>query len=147
MKFANINTQQITTVLPSVLVLPDVTIQNPTLQQYAAQGWRRVTQEETPAAGVIPLTWTITELNGTDCSLTIATSTTQAQVDADALVASKTAAEQLASVGTTETGIVIRALSALMLQEINTLRQRASLSQYTAEQFKTALIAKIQSIT
>lgn len=76
-------------------------------------------------------------------------SAARAAADAAAALAyiaeTKDAAKVLADTSTTDIGRVIRAFMELTLQEINTLRTKASLTNYTATQFLNALKAKIDA--
>jgi len=146
MQFANILTGEIRNILSSTLVKADLTIQGASLEQWAELGWRRVVEVAEPAAGHRVTSYTPEEIDGLTCRLIVATQVNIADEQAAQLAESKTAAKTLAEVGATDTGLVLRALATLLLGEINTLRQRASLTQYTSQQFLNALKAKIDEL-
>jgi hypothetical protein len=159
MNFANINTQEIKAVLGPVCVLPNGnTVTGADITAWAAWGWRKVTSIDAPATGYRVGSYGIQELDGLTCKLTVATSiniadeaAAQAAAQAAAVVAEiafqKTEAKGLLDGGTQDIQRALRGFAELTLQEINTLRTRASLSNYTWAQFVNALKAKIDNQT
>ena len=158
MSFANINTQERKETLPNVMVLGDQTITGATINDWAKVGWREVVEVDEPAEGFRVGTYAIEELSATTCKLTVATSVNladeaaeQAAANAAALVAytayQKDAAKGLLDGGKEDIQRALRGFAELTLQEINTLRTRASLANYTWEQFVNALKAKIDAQT
>jgi hypothetical protein len=149
MKVANINTGEIKDGLSPILVLTGKTITGATIADWAALGWREVVATDVPAAGYRVASYGVQELTSLTCKLTVASSVDIAAEQAANLAAEiasdKAAAKLLSDVATSDVGRVIRAFAELTLQEINTLRTKASLANYTQTQFINALKAKIDA--
>ena len=80
MNFANINTQEIVTVLGPVCVLPNGnTVTGADITHWATHGWRKITSIDEPATGYRVGTYGIQELDGLTCKLTVATITNIAE--------------------------------------------------------------------
>lgn len=131
MTYFNIVTLRERSFLPA---LADVS--NPTWTHYYARGWREVVPF-TPPDGYIRKTGTRTVSVVGDEAHEQYEVWTQAEADAQAaadLVATKDAAAVADN-----WDVALRAFAKLVFNQINTLRARASLPEYTWEQFKTAL--------
>jgi hypothetical protein len=158
MNFANIITNNIVEALPSVMVDGDQTITGADITHWAKRGWRKIVTIDSPATGYRVGTYGIEAIDGLTCKLTVATSinladeaaaqaAAKAAAAAQYIVQTKDAAKTLSEVSVTSTGRVIRALCTLLLQEINALRTKAGMANYTSTQFLNALKAKIDEQT
>lgn len=147
MNFANVNTGQIAGALSATMTTPGGVIQGATLQDWAAVGWRRVVAVAAPTAGFRATSYGVHEIDGLTCDLTVATEINIATETAAELEAIKTAAKTLAELGNTEIGLVLRAFSVLVLQEINALRTKTGMVNYTPAQFLAALKAKVDALS
>ena len=67
MKYANINTKQVTETLPRII---DATV-DPTMEQLNAVGWRTVVAEDAAPEGCYITAQGIAEIDGTTCKLTV----------------------------------------------------------------------------
>jgi hypothetical protein len=155
MNFGNINTQEIKDALSNVCVLPNGnTVTGADIATWAVYGWRKITSIDEPATGYRVGTYAVQEIDGLTCKLTVAIDVNladEAAANAAALAAAlvaniasqKTEAKELLDDGTQSIQRALRGFAELTLQEINTLRTKASLSNYTWTQFKNALKAKI----
>jgi hypothetical protein len=147
MQYANINTYQVTDKLPDTLVLADKTITGATLDHYLALGWRQVVAVDAPATGYVVTSYRVEDIDGRTCKLAIAASVTAASITAAQSAGEKSAAKLIAKVATEPTGRVLRAFAELVLQEINALRTKAGMTNYTQAQFLAALEAKVDAQT
>lgn len=140
MKFANIITNQIVEreQLPRSVTVNGQTTPTPTAEDYAALGWRRVVNEQQPAAGVVVTSWTITETGPLTCDLTIATSTTQEQIDADRVAQEKAAARALLDDTAGLSRLLLTVVEQLVTL-INTERGRHGAPAITREQIIATL--------
>lgn len=67
MKYANVNTKQITDALPTQIGAT----WNPTLEQLQAAGWREVKSVGIPPEGCSVTAYDVVELSSSDCELTV----------------------------------------------------------------------------
>jgi len=159
MNFANIVTHEIKAVLGPVCVLPNGnTVTGADITIWAVYGWRKITSIDEPATGYRVGNYAVQEIDELTCKLTVATSidiaaeaAANAAAAAAAVVAGiafqKTEAKGLLDGGSQDIQRALRGFAELTLQEINTLRTRASLPNYTWTQFVNALKAKIDAQT
>lgn len=149
MQYANINTQEIINALPSVLILPGQTITGATIEHWKALGWRQVSITDAPATGYRVTAYGVQDIDGLNCRLTVASSvniSAEAAANAAAQAAqSKADAKTMLAGSSDQIQRALRAFAELTLQEINTLRTKASLSTYTWAQFLAAMQAKIDA--
>lgn len=149
MTYANILTGEIKSDLPNVLVQYGSTITGATIEHWKAKGWRQVVDTEQPQSGYRGTGYTVQEVDGETCNLVLSGSVNIA-TEAAANAAASLAAQKAGAGGILDgaSGDVQRALVAfatLTLQEINTLRTKAGLANYSWSQFVTALKAKIDA--
>ena len=123
MTFANKNTGEIVDTLPSVIVQDGQTITGATIDQWAAQGWRKIVQVDSPAQGYRVGSYGVTELDELTCKLTVATSINIAGEQA-ALAAADVAARAAA----------LAATKTLVSTIINAAGQAVDLRGVSAEQ-------------
>lgn len=158
MKFGNINTQEIVETLPSILVLNGQTITGADIRHWSLLGWRSVTQVDEPTAGFRVTKYGVQGIDGLTCKLIVSAQVNiadeqAAQAAAEAAAAAqyiadtKARAKVILDAGVEDLARALRALATIALQEINTLRTKAGLSTYTAQQFLTALQNKIDDQT
>jgi hypothetical protein len=151
MKYANINTQEIRGTLSPILSLAEGTITGATIEHWAELGWREITQIDEPAAGYRVTAYRIQELGPLTSKLTVASSVNIAdEVAANAasvLEQQKTDAKSILDGSSESVRRTLVAFATLTLQEINTLRTKASLPTYTWAQFVAALKSKIDNQT
>ena len=151
MQYANIITEEIKSDLASTIVLNGSTITGATIDHWRAQGWRTVTAVEQPADGYRAAGYSVVPVDDISCRLAL-TGIVNIATEAAAATAAALAAQKAGAGGILDgaSGDVQRALVAfatLTLQEINTLRTKAGLANYTWSQFVTALKAKIDAQT
>jgi hypothetical protein len=145
MKFANILTNQIVeqAQLPRSVEINGQLTTTPGPEDFAAIGWRRVVNEEAPAAGIVVTGWTITETGPLTCDLTIATSVTQASLDAAAVAKQKAEARALLD-STDGLGRLLFTLGDQLRILINVERSRHSAAAITSQQMVDTLRAALQ---
>jgi hypothetical protein len=146
MKFANLNPPQRIVEreqLPRFVEFNGQLTTTPTPEDYAAIGWRRVVNEQTPADGVVVTGWTITETGPLTCNLTIATTTTQAALDAARIVQEK--ADARALLGQTDglARLILTVVGQLVLL-INTERGQHGRAAITQQQIVTTLRSALE---
>ena len=73
MNYANINTQEVTTSLPTTIVTPTTLETNPTMEDLAALGWREVVATDNTPPGFVVTKYTALEMTPTTCRLQIET--------------------------------------------------------------------------
>ena len=146
MNFANVTTGEIRETLPNVLQTEGRTITGATLAEWAASGWRAVAQVDTPAAGYRVTQYGVQELDGVTCRLTVDASVNLAAEAAAQLSAAKDMGKAIMDTGSYDLALAVRAFALLTLQEINTLRTKAGLANYSQAQFLAALKAKMDSL-
>ena len=71
MNYANITTHEIVDVLPSIIQTPSGVTHNPTWDQLATIGWRKVTEIQQPSEGCRVVEYGVIEIDGTNCRLTV----------------------------------------------------------------------------